>query len=86
MLQFSVGDHHQCHYIEIRNDSICEWNEGMNEQFSSLLIVTKGYNVKVKKDRKKAMVIIDDRQEPECSEFCILVMDQYNGRWNGLSV
>ena len=46
---------------------MCEWNEGLNEQFSSTLIKTSGYEVNVVNGT--ATVTVDDRNEPECSKF-----------------
>ena len=53
--------------VEIVNDAMCEWNEGLNEQFSSTLIKTSGYEVNVVNGT--ADVTVDDQNEPECSKF-----------------
>ena len=66
-LQFNIGDHRKCHLVEIENDTMCEWNEGSNEQFSSTLIKTSGYEVNVVNGT--VTVTVDDQNEPECSKF-----------------
>ena len=68
-LQFNIGDHRQCYLIKIQKDDICEWNEGINEQLSLELSLTKGYQVIVDGDRNTTIITVDDQNEPECSKF-----------------
>lgn len=65
-LNFRIGDTRQCLNITIQNDDICEWNNGINEDFSAQLVHISGSDIGV--DYSHACIFIDETSEPECSK------------------
>ena len=64
-IEFNTGDTSQTHIIFINPDDICE--DGSLEKFYSNIVLEIGQQVRVSPPR--AIVYIDDSQEPECGKI-----------------
>jgi len=71
-LNFHVGDTCQCHNVTIHNDDICEWNNGLNENFFLGLRYISGSNIGT--TTAVGIIEIDDANETECSKSSFLVV------------
>ena len=65
IIEFNTGDTSQTHIIFINPDDICE--DGSLEKFYSNIVLEIGQQVRVSPPR--AIVYIDDSQEPECGKI-----------------
>ena len=66
VLDFAVGQTAACHDVNIIDDNICE--NDPNESFFFNLILGGGEQP-IDVEPEQIQVIIDDTDEPECSEF-----------------
>ena len=65
-LEFAQGDRQSCHIVVIVQDDLCEFPEP--EDFSANLAYVSGIqDVIIIRDRTK--ILINDSNEPECSEL-----------------
>ena len=77
-LEFAPGDSQSCHIVDILQDNICEHPDP--EDFFADLAKVRGIEI-INIVRDTTQILIDDSDEPECSELQAWDMMEWHSAW-----